>query len=77
MAGHSWDGRTHARLGDLHKHSRAITSALGGVARPERAPDSAGCDPLLQPGLCSLGLHTHSFQPPSLSSFNLLKWFLK
>lgn len=42
------EGRTHARLSDLDKHSRPgrITSVLGGVARPKWPPDSAGCDPL-------------------------------
>lgn len=47
MAGH-----THALVISTNTAGRAITSALGGVARPERAPDSAGCDPLRQPGLC-------------------------
>ena len=44
----AWDGRTHACLSDLDKHCRpgCITSVLGGVARPKRPPDSAGCEPL-------------------------------
>lgn len=83
------EGRTHARLSDLDKHSRPgrITSVLGGVARPKRPPDSAGCDPLRSSQGFERGdrTHTHialapkSARPPSLLAFNLLflKWFLK